>query len=649
MFYGCSGIVELDLSKFNTDKAVCNPNFEDLYNGNISAPGMFSECTRLTKINVHSEYDDDSYYNITGFSLNLGESGLANCNGDNVVWKNDGDTSWQETDSSYRIPYNSNIIWEGSDLSEGNIHTGTFYRSQNFDEKRVEVVSNDTSKGTVSEDGYGYINNVQIMLNNLESNSINLDNRKITATAKDENSRFAYWKIQIGDEDEFTMPNGYCETFFADDDLEITITAVFVSNEENGYVAFSNHQNGDKKEGTFTFYYGTADEASDFVPEGDTFVEVYPVYNNTSDYNLPSWYRKYQESWISGDNHPIPKFVNKVESNADTIFVNFDSSFKNFDELRSMSCWFMGALSATNEAVLYNPFALDSAEHFSGLDNINTSNIDNVAYMFGGSEFFNEIHGSKNETIYLKDFDKEGNIRNLSGIFANLPRLTNLTVDNCFNGMTKVTSTSKMFYNTIKLEKSNLNWLKTQNVEDMSYMFGNSVDGKPKEKLVEDNPFTLTLPENFVFSDNLYNLEGMFSGYAIYPKLIVDFSKIHTSENKVIRKANMSHMFQNCYWISSIEFKGTVPEIFSRGTDMSYMYKNCSNIKKATNGNDSAIPVPLQCVAYVINFNNMFDGCTSLEDYSLTREDKDFDIEYMQYMFSGCTSLKTVSLDSGYY
>ena len=117
----------------------------------------------------------------------------------------------------------------------------------------------------------------------------------------------------------------------------------------------------------------------------------------------------------------------------------------------------MGAIQAADETNLYNPFILGTAEEPLDFSNVNTSNINNVAYMFGGHEFFNDIHGSKNEIVNISNFDKEGNITNLSGLFANLPRLKTLKVDDAsFKGMANVTNTSKMFYNTDILDKGNL-------------------------------------------------------------------------------------------------------------------------------------------------------------------------------------------------
>ncbi|MDO5426981.1 MAG: BspA family leucine-rich repeat surface protein [Coriobacteriia bacterium] len=431
------------------------------------------------------------------------------------------------------------------------------------------------------------------------------------------------------------------------DDYKINITAVFISNETNGYVAFSVN---DSREGTFTFYYGVGTEAaaSKYVPSGEKLISVFDVKSNTSDYDLPSWYRKYQESWHENDNHPIPKFVKVIEDNVDNnkLYVRFDKTFTEFKELRSMSCWFMGALSHIDESVLFNPFNLDSADHFAGLENIDTGNISNVAYMFGGHEYFNDLHGSKNTKIYLENFDVKGNIKNLSGLFANLPKLTELYVgDKCFYGMKNVYSTSKMFYNTPLLEKAELNWLNTQEVSEMEYMFGNTVEQIPSEAALDVSK--LILPSNFVITEKVKSLEGIFCGYADCKEFEVKFDKCKSSSsfNQI---ENMSYMFQNCCHATRISVSGTNNLTSASVTNMSHMYENCTKINSVTS-QDEQIPTELTMINAVTDFSYMFAGCSSLNRYSLMRETSPaYLIQSAAYMFSDCPNLKDVEFAGNY-
>ena len=185
------------------------------------------------------------------------------------------------------IPYDYSLVVGGPGVSSSDVFSGTFTRSNKLVEKVVTVKSNDDDLGTVSDTRYGYINSVQIKADNVNEKAIYLDNRKITATPNEENARFAYWSIKINDDKEFAVPSNYNSTFYAENNDVISVTAVFVENEYNAYVAFSADGSG---EGTFTFYYGegTEEAASEVVPSGEELIKVFDVKPNTSDYDLPS-------------------------------------------------------------------------------------------------------------------------------------------------------------------------------------------------------------------------------------------------------------------------------------------------------------------------------------------------------------------------
>ena len=91
---------------------------------------------------------------------------------------------------------------------------------------------------------------------------------------------------------------------------------------------------------------------------------------------------------------------------------------------------------------------------------------------------------------------------------------------------------------------------------------------------------------------------------------------------------DMGYMFQNCTNLTSIPLLDTSSVI-----EMGYMFKNCTNLTE----------ISLLDTSSVTNMYHMFDGCTNLTTIPLLDTSK---VTIMGYIFGGCSSLSDNSLNN---
>ena len=139
----------------------------------------------------------------------------------------------------------------------------------------------------------------------------------------------------------------------------------------------------------------------------------------------------------------------------------------------------------------------------------------NMDYMFKDIESLEKVE------IISKSYNK---ISSMEGTFENCRNLIDVSIEG-FN-TEQIKSTSKLFYNT-GIQNLKLNNFKTNNLEDMSYMFSNT-------KLLELNLDLIGFNTNKV-----KNMSGMFKNSFKLKSLYI--SKLNT-ENVI----DMSEMFTNC-------------------------------------------------------------------------------------------------------
>lgn len=211
----------------------------------------------------------------------------------------------------------------------------------------------------------------------------------------------------------------------------------------------------------------------------------------------------------------------------------------------------------------------------TGLENIDTSNVTDMSYMF----------------FYCANFSSELNLSNF-----NTSNVTDMSYMIYWCGAPKVNITgfdtrkvndmSGMFATTKEIV--GLDKLNTGNVTNMSYMFL-AYQGE-----------TLDL-SNFDTS-NVTDMNGMFN--------LTKVESIDISNFKTDKVTNMSYMFAGTQNLKSLNL-GNINT--SKVTDMSYMFSKCDYITDLdlTNLNTSS----------VTNMSHMFNGCKYLETLKLNNFD----------------------------
>lgn len=262
--------------------------------------------------------------------------------------------------------------------------------------------------------------------------------------------------------------------------------------------------------------------------------------------------------------------------------VVFDQSFREV-KLTSLKRWF---------ARLFNP-----ALQFEGLENLNTSEVTDMSYMFETANRLKNIDLSSFNTckvttmkgmfkdclalttIDLSSFNTE-NVTDMSQMFYYCKALTSLDLSH-FNTQ-KVTDMTEMFYKCQALTVLDLRSFNTENVTSMYYMF-----------------FDCEVLSNLnVSSFNTKNVTDMTYMFAICKKLTsLDLS--HFDTGKV---TSMNGMFGDCKTLSYLDLSNFKTD---KVENMNSMFSGCNNLKTIFCNNDWN-------TENVTDANSMFNGCTSL-------------------------------------
>lgn len=186
--------------------------------------------------------------------------------------------------------------------------------------------------------------------------------------------------------------------------------------------------------------------------------------------------------------------------------VVFDNSFADYTDLTSTRCWFV---ELTNLASI------------SGIENLKTSNVTDMGFMF------TECYGLT--TIDVSHFDTR-NVNNMDAMFAVCTNLTSLDLSNFDTD--NVTNMKSVFECCYALKSLNISSFNTSNVTDMAYMFG---DCYALENL-DVSKFN---------TDNVTQMDIMFR--ACKKLKVLDLSSFNTS-----KVTNMGQMFKNCEELTTI-------------------------------------------------------------------------------------------------
>ena len=289
----------------------------------------------------------------------------------------------------------------------------------------------------------------------------------------------------------------------------------------------------------------------------------------------------------------------------------FDESFKTYAPT-SLSGFFGGC---------------ETLETISGLEYLNTANVEFMDYMFHGCSALKSLDLTNFNTAKVTDMGNmfygcsaltsldltnfnTANVEFMYYMFEGCSALKSLDLTN-FN-TAKVTDMSFMFNGCSALKSLDLTNFNTAKVTDMSFMF-NGCSALKSLDLTNFNTAKVT------------DMSFMFNGCSALTSL--DLTKFNTA--KVV---NMGNMFYGCSALTSLDLTNFNT---ANVTDMSFMFHGCSALTSLdlTNFN----------TAKVTYMNNMFEGCSALTTiYASDKFDTD-NVKYGLDMFTGCKSLKDYS------
>ena len=250
----------------------------------------------------------------------------------------------------------------------------------------------------------------------------------------------------------------------------------------------------------------------------------------------------------------IPVWAGKEEHPNNVVTkVVFDASFKDFRPTTTRS-WF---------------YYLSELTTIEGLENLNTSAVTNMRYMFEGCSRLTELNVSNFNTSA---------VTNMQGMFFDCSRLTELNVSN-FN-TSAVTNMQGMFYGCSRLTELNVSNFNTFAVTNMEGMFY-GCSGLTSLNVSNFNTSAVT------------NMAGMFEGCSGLKELNV--SNFNTS-----KVTYMDGMFEDC---SGLAFLNLSNFNTSAVTIMRRMFSGCSGLKTILNTD----------IWRCEESDDMFKGCTQLK------------------------------------
>ena len=201
----------------------------------------------------------------------------------------------------------------------------------------------------------------------------------------------------------------------------------------------------------------------------------------------------------------------------------------------------------------------------------------------------------------------------LYGFFMDLTKLETITGLEYLN-TEKVTDMSYMFSNCSSLTSLDVTHFNTANVTNMWYMFSSC-------------SALLSLDVTNFNTANVTNMRNMFSSCSSLTSL--DVSHFNTAN-----VTNMSYMFSNCVALTSLDVTNFDT---ANVTDMTRMFMGCSSL--------TSLDVTNFNTANVTDMSYMFANCAALTSLYLTNFNT-AKVTNMRNMFSSCKALTTIYASS---
>ena len=238
-----------------------------------------------------------------------------------------------------------------------------------------------------------------------------------------------------------------------------------------------------------------------------------------------------------------------------------------------------------------------------GLENLDTSQVTNMSWMFADFGISNSLDLSHLDT---------SQVTNMSWMFADCAILTNLDLSHW--DTSQVTDMHEMFemcYNLTSLDVSHFN---TSQVTDMHGMFRRC-------------DILTNLDLSHWDTSQVTNMSEMFAGCAILTNL--DVSHFNTSQ-----VTNMAGMFEHCDSLTSLDVSHFNT---SKVTDMSEMFDECEKL--------TSLDVSHWDTSQVTDMFGMFWGCEKLTSLDFSHWDTS-QVTNMSAMFQNCFNLTNLDLSS---
>ena len=269
--------------------------------------------------------------------------------------------------------------------------------------------------------------------------------------------------------------------------------------------------------------------------------------------------------------------------------------------------------------------ALSELETITGLEYLNTANVTDMSFLFD--------HCQKLTSLDLSNFNT-AKVTNMNRMFSNCSNLKAIYASDKFK-TAAVTKSENMFSYCNSLS-GDIDWTsdkatdKTYAKTGGGYFRDKAYDNRPYVKYA-DGTLTFRCGYKKILGENEYELN---SGEKL-PKWNTHNTKI----SKVVFEASFANARPtNCYaWFQNFENLKQIEGIENLNTanvtDMSYMFKNCSNLAE--------LDVTHFNTAKVTAMTGMFSGCSNLTELDLTHFNTE-NVTNMWLMFYGCESLTTI-------
>ena len=267
-----------------------------------------------------------------------------------------------------------------------------------------------------------------------------------------------------------------------------------------------------------------------------------------------------------------------------------------------------------------------------GLENLDTSNVTNMSYMF--------YDCSKLTSLDVSKFDTS-NVTNMSYMFYYCSKLTSLDVSRF--DTSKVTDMSYMFDDCSGLTSLDLSNFNTSNVTFMDRMFSGcnaltklDVSKFDTSKVTNMQCMFLSCSGLTSLDVSKFNTSKVTNMYYMFGNC-VKLTSLDVSKFDTRNVTNMGSMFSSCQGLTNLDVSKFDT---SKVTDMGYMFYSCSGL--------TSLDVSNFDTGNVTNMSYMFMYCNGLASLDVSKFDtsKVTKMSYMFYCCSGLTSIDVSKFDT---